>query len=124
MTAMRGKLRFLPFCKLASILRRSKARANSDSKLKQYTMKNNVLYSFNKYTSDDYKACLSEIGDDYEWEIAEDQTTDAWALSLPEITQEIVDSYHLVDFRCVNSNDYCNVMIADMDGNGLECVAC
>jgi len=35
MTAMRGKLRFLPFCKLALILRRSKARANSDSKLKQ-----------------------------------------------------------------------------------------
>ena len=68
-------------------------------------MKNRVLYSFNKYTSDDYKACLSEIGDNYEWEIAEDQTTDAWALSLPEITQEIVDRYHLVDFRCVKCND-------------------
>jgi hypothetical protein len=33
MTAMRGKLRFLPFCKLAATLRRSKARVNSDSKL-------------------------------------------------------------------------------------------
>ena len=87
-------------------------------------MRNDVLYSFKKYTSDDYKACLSEIGNNYEWEIAEDQTTDAWALSLPEINQEIVDRYHLVDFRCVNSNDYRNVMIAGMDGNGLECVAC
>lgn len=78
-------------------------------------MKNNVLYSWKKYSLSDYMDCLNAEGvGGYKWGIAYDQTESPTFQG--EMDQADVDKYHLVTFTCLNSSDYRSYMIGEDDG--------
>jgi hypothetical protein len=83
-------------------------------------MKNKVLYSWIKYSLNDYFDCLKREGvSEYHWGLADDQTESLSGL----IDQEEVDKHHIVTFRCLNSKDYGDYMIGETDGE-LTCYCC
>lgn len=83
-------------------------------------MKNNVLYSWKKYSLSDYIDILNADGvGEYKWGIADDQTEGlAYTMDQAE-----VDKWHIVTFTCLNSSDYNSYMIGESDGK-LSCYCC
>ncbi len=83
-------------------------------------MKNNVLYSWKKYSLSDYMDVLKADGvGEYKWGIADDQTEGlAYTMDQAE-----VDKWHIVTFTCLNSSDFNSYMIGESDGK-LSCYCC